>query len=105
MSCKAVVLLAVVGKVSGWKKAYAVLLFCAATAIALPAQTFTTIVNFDGTNGSSPLYGSLVQGFDGDPYGTTSGGGVNNVGTVFKVTSAGTLTTLHTFDSSDGAVP
>jgi hypothetical protein len=31
-----------------------VILFCAATAIASPAQTLTTLVNFDQTNGASP---------------------------------------------------
>ena len=87
-------------------------LFCAAMAISSSAQTLTTLVSFDGTNGSSPA-ASLIQASDGNLYGTTeyggtfSGceGGFNPCGTVFKVTLSGTLTTLHTFDYGDGAFP
>ena len=78
---------------SGWKMAGALLLLCATTAIGSPAQTFRTLANFDGTNGAFP-YGDLVQGLDGNLYGTTSGGGtgvycwagVGGCGTVFEVT-------------------
>lgn len=60
-------------------------------------------------DGADP-YGSLVQGTDGNFYGTTaSGGGPNNSGTIFKVTSHGALTTLYTFclqsGCADGAIP
>jgi uncharacterized repeat protein (TIGR03803 family) len=48
---------------------------------------------------------SLVQGVDGNLYGTTWAGGANNAGTVFKITRAGTLTALHSFDGTDGANP
>jgi uncharacterized repeat protein (TIGR03803 family) len=46
-----------------------------------------------------------VQGTDGNFYGTTYEGGANDYGTVFKITPTGTLTTLHSFSSSDGAFP
>jgi hypothetical protein len=62
------------GKIKGWGKAYAVFLLCAATSIVLPAQTFTTLVNFDGPDGAYPDAG-LVQAANGDFYGTTAGGG------------------------------
>jgi len=59
-------------------------------------------------DGDSPLAG-LVQGSDGDFYGTASRGGTNRAGTVFKITSTGTLTTLWQFGSlsnqMDGASP
>jgi uncharacterized repeat protein (TIGR03803 family) len=71
------------------------------------AQTFTSLVSFDGTNGANPYNTSLVQGTDGNLYGTTLSGGANEVGTVFKVTPAGTLTTLHSFAGypTDGGSP
>jgi uncharacterized repeat protein (TIGR03803 family) len=61
-----------------------------------PAGTFTVLYNFDGTHGSYPQ-SSLFQGFDGDFYGTTVGGGKNGMGTVFKITSSGELTTIYDF--------
>jgi uncharacterized repeat protein (TIGR03803 family) len=84
-------------KLSCGKTACAVALLGVATAIASPAQTFTTLVNFNYTNGANPYFMSLVQGTDGNLYGTTEGGGANGSGTVFKVTASGTLTTLYSF--------
>jgi len=75
------------------------LVFCVST-IAGAAQTFTTLVNFDGNNGDAPFYMSLVQGFDGHYYGTTSAGGAEGAGTVFKMTPTGKLTTVYSFSSS-----
>jgi hypothetical protein len=46
-----------------WNVVRAILLLCAA-AIGLPAQTFTTLSSFDGTNGTTPL-APLIQGTDG----------------------------------------
>jgi uncharacterized repeat protein (TIGR03803 family) len=65
------------------------------------AQTFDTLVNFDLTNGSYP-FASPVQGTDGNYYGATSQGGNTSCGypgcgTIFKITAAGTLTTLYSF--------
>lgn len=88
----------------GWKPACAVLLFWAVTVIALPAQKFTTLVNFNGTNGAAPQPEFLAQGTDGNFYGTTLKGGANDIGTVFMMTPSGKLTVLHSFDS-DGANP
>ncbi|MGA2591657.1 MAG: choice-of-anchor tandem repeat GloVer-containing protein [Bryobacteraceae bacterium] len=96
------------GKLSWAKKAYAVFVLSATTAVALPAQTFTTLFSFDSANGGYPR-ASLVQGTDGSLYGTTSIGGASYLGTIFKITQSGTLTKLYNFCSqtgcTDGASP
>lgn len=79
--------------------------FCAAAAIDSPAQTFTTLTNFNGTNGERPAYGPLLQGGNFTFYGTTSGGGANSDGTIFEVTPQGVLTTQYSFDVAHGANP
>jgi uncharacterized repeat protein (TIGR03803 family) len=57
------------------------------------------------SDGARP-YAALVQGSDGNFYGTTSEGGTNGLGTVFRINSAGALTTLWQFGASvDGATP
>ncbi len=72
------------------------------------AGALTTLVSFGGTNGSCCV-SSLVQGSDGNFYGTTAGGGlgatVTGGGTVFKMTPAGALTTLVSFNDSNGSCP
>jgi len=83
------------------KQASAVFALCAAVAVALPAQTFTTLVSFDGANGELP-YASLVQSINGDLYGTTYAGGAHGGGTVFKMTSSGVLTGLYNFCAESG---
>ena len=71
-----------------------------------PTGAFTVLHTFTGaTDGSSPD-AALALGTDGNFYGTTSQGGAGGFGTVFKMTSAGALTTLYSFkDTTDGAVP
>ena len=90
-----------------WARACAACVLCAVIAIGSQAQPFT-LANFNGPNGSAPL-GTLVQGTDGNFYGTTFAGGANKVGTVFKLTPGGTLTTLYSFcarsQCSDGSHP
>jgi uncharacterized repeat protein (TIGR03803 family) len=72
------------------------LILPAATAIALPAQTLTTLHSFVGADGALP-FASLVLGADGNFYGTTEEGGANQGGTIFQITPSGTLTTLYSF--------
>src|SRR5262245_44675399 len=57
----------------------------------------------DCSDGCNPQ-GDLIQATDGNLYGTTQAGGTSGNGTVFKITTGGTLTTLHSFaaDCSDG---
>jgi len=67
-----------------------------------PAGTLTTLVSFIGADGNSPQ-AALVQGSDGNFYGTTEYGGANGLGTVFQVTPAGVLTTLVSFGGQTNA--
>ena len=75
-----------------------------------PSGTLTGLYSFCSlskcSDGDAP-YAWLVQGSDGNLYGTTPYGGTNNGGTAFKITLSGTLTTLYSFCTqskcSDGA--
>src|ERR1022692_4306359 len=104
----------VLSKLNWGTRACAVLVLCATTAIALPAQiaTLTTIPRFCSQSGcpdgAGPFAG-LVQATNGGLYGTTVSGGTNGQGTVFKITQGGTLTTLYSFcpqtNCTDGTGP
>ena len=95
-------------KMTGFERLGWVCVFLMATAIAAPAQSFKVIRSFDYYgygNGNGPQYVSLVQGSDGELYGTTLG---NGWGTVFKITTAGELTVVCYFEESGcpgGAYP
>jgi uncharacterized repeat protein (TIGR03803 family) len=78
-----------------------------------PNGVLTTLYSFcvlgqPCKDGNAP-YGPLVQGIDGNLYGTTTEGGAYHEaggGTVFKITLDGTLTTLHSFGGAvDGTQP
>jgi uncharacterized repeat protein (TIGR03803 family) len=73
-----------------------------------PAGIETVLYSFAGgtTDGGFPA-AALIQGSDGNFYGTTQAGGTSNSGTVFKVTPAGVETVLHFFagGTSDGGFP
>jgi uncharacterized repeat protein (TIGR03803 family) len=84
-----------------------------------PAGVQTVIYNFNldsngstASNGAYPT-GGLVQGPDGDFYGTTSGGGDatatcnGNIGcgVVFRITPTGVYTLLHTFAGALAKIP
>src|ERR1035438_3860525 len=100
-----------------WRRAIGLFCLVLAQAIVSSAQDeqpspnavgFKTLVNIDGTNGGNP-YSTLVQGTDGNLYGTTWDAGVYGGGNVFKMTSGGSLTTLYNFcaqpSCTDGGNP
>ncbi|MGA3008473.1 MAG: choice-of-anchor tandem repeat GloVer-containing protein [Opitutaceae bacterium] len=74
-----------------------------------PAGVLTTLVTFKGPNGRQP-YAALTLANDGNFYGATDSGGSTYVsddnpgyGTAFKMTPAGALTTLVSFDGNSVA--
>ncbi len=73
-----------------------------------PSGSYTSLYSFAGppNDGSYPLAG-LVQGSDGNLYGTTGAGGTNGDGTVFRISPGGSYTNLHSFAGApnDGAGP
>ena len=73
-------------------------------AILTKDSAVITLVNFADVHGREPL-GKLVQGTDGNLYGTTSKGGGSGHGTVFKMTHAGLLTNLVNFTKANGSFP
>jgi uncharacterized repeat protein (TIGR03803 family) len=82
-------------------------------AITIPAsaQTFTTLANLTTTTGETPL-SQLVQGFDGNLYGTAFNSGAYSDGTVFRLTLSGTVIPIYSFCANlggggcpDGAEP
>lgn len=64
-----------------------------------PAGQVSTVYDFAGT-GVSSHSGPLAQGPDGALYGVAFGTGPFNVGGLFKVTTGGAYTLLHSFESS-----
>ena len=76
-----------------------------------PTVSLTTLASFiyvDSSDGAFPQ-GALIQGGDGNLYGTTAEGGAANCGTVFMVTTTNPanpmLITLASFDGTNGCNP
>jgi uncharacterized repeat protein (TIGR03803 family) len=72
-----------------------------------PTGVETVLYSFaGGTDGNLP-HAALIQGRDGNFYGTTSNGGTSGNGTVFKMSPTGVETVLYSFAGSttDGRVP
>lgn len=93
-------------------KKFLIIFLCAAVLAGgfqqtVQAQTAQVQVlsTFNLTNGTTPFAG-LCAGKDGNFYGTTTNGGTNGgYGTVFKVTTNGLLTSLVSFNNTNGAYP
>jgi uncharacterized repeat protein (TIGR03803 family) len=69
---------------------------------------YTNLYSFRGSsNGGYTPYGRLVQGTDGNLYGTTQSGGGHGGGTVFRISPNGNYTNLYSFlsFSGDGQLP
>jgi uncharacterized repeat protein (TIGR03803 family) len=72
-----------------------------------PGGRYTNLYSFAGSpaDGENP-YAGLVQGTDGNFYGTTLYGGAKKAGTVFRISPGGSYTILYSFagPSYDGSV-
>lgn len=91
------------GRATSMLPAFSILiLLCTVATLASASPTFKALVSFNGTNGSDAANYDLIQGVDGELYGTTQIGGTYNQGTVFKIDSAGNLTTLWSFCQVSG---
>ncbi len=65
----------------------------------------TTVASFDGTDGANPVAGVTLDA-QGNLYGTTLYGGAGQVGTVWEIVKGSdTITTLGTFDGTNGSRP
>src|SRR5208282_2414243 len=92
---------------SGGTNGYGTVFKISTNGVLTTLYPFGSILDADGNplDGANPQAG-LVQGSDGNFYGTTCGGGTNGHGTVFKISLNGALTSLYSFTSrNDGASP
>src|SRR5690242_16885604 len=71
------------------------------------SQSFSVLDNFGDHPGdpANPYGGDIVQGEDGNLYGTSIYGGTGDEGTIFKITPTGTLTVIYRFDFAHGQYP
>jgi uncharacterized repeat protein (TIGR03803 family) len=86
-----------------WFTGLALALAMLASRQPTQAQTFSVLYSFNGVNGSVPEANLILIG--SNLYGTTSYGGAYGDGTVFKLSTSGSETVLHSFAGSDGANP
>ncbi len=86
-------------------------LYGVASAVVFRLTTngdFSTVTSFPSDGSPDRAYapsGPLLQGKDGNLYGTTEYAGADGGGTVFKLTPAGGLTTLASFYGTNGVFP
>jgi uncharacterized repeat protein (TIGR03803 family) len=78
----------------------------AGVPICEPEAFVNTLYTFGGVKGgASQPEAAPLQASDGNLYGTTGGGGSMGQGTVYKLTTSGVLTILHSFQWTDGSAP
>jgi len=73
--------------VNGWLKLCFLVFVCGTAS----AQTFKTLISFDGADGENPDATAIVQGPDGNLYSTAVFGGVRDAGTMFGFSPSGAM--------------
>jgi uncharacterized repeat protein (TIGR03803 family) len=93
-------------QLNGWRAAFTIFVFCVAAANLSHAQTFTSLFSFDDADGGNPN-SPLVQGVDGNLYGTAAQGGLLGDGVIFKILHNAPRgpATVHYFHGGDGMGP
>src|SRR5208283_5070680 len=70
------------------------------------AGNFTVLHSFAGSDGAYPYFGHLTMDKNGVLYGVTPLGGAYDAGVLYKLTTDGRLSVLHSFGgASDGCYP
>jgi len=67
-----------------------------------PSGALTTLHEFTGGSDGAFIYAGLIEGPDGDLYGTAYQGGAYNQGTVYKISKSGLFTVLYDFNQQTG---
>ena len=67
-----------------------------------PHGKLTVLYSFSGTPDGETPKGAIIQASDGNFYGTTEAGGLEGFGCIYKMTPAGALTIIHSFNETDG---
>ncbi len=77
------------------------------TLFRLSSGGISTVLHaFEGGSAEGANPNTLLQALDGFLYGTTTSGGTDNKGTVFRASATGDVTVLHAFDgATTGAAP
>ncbi|MGA3056216.1 MAG: choice-of-anchor tandem repeat GloVer-containing protein [Candidatus Korobacteraceae bacterium] len=70
-----------------------------------PNGTYTILHSFAAAGEGNSVVAPMIQGSDGNFYGTSNGGGAHGLGTIFEISPSGDFTTLYNFQGSDGANP
>ena len=72
--------------------------------IAHASGAITTLASFNGANGQDPSVAGVVLDSSGNLFGTTTGGGDNNQGTVFEIANGSyAITKLASFNGGNGS--
>jgi uncharacterized repeat protein (TIGR03803 family) len=94
---------------TGAQRAGIILAFACFLMLVSSADAQLTLLYNFGTHAGDPAHpnypGFVVQGRDGNLYSTSNDGGTDNAGTVFKITPAGQVSVLYSFDGVTGALP